>query len=105
MHDGLYYLDNNNKHKLNASNLNECNAIMKIKSSPKHLWHLRLGHIAEDKILSSLGSEPNPTCESCLQGKMTKSPFVGQGLRAKNILELIHIDVCGPFKEMARGGF
>ncbi|PPZ39278.1 hypothetical protein C5P26_25735, partial [Escherichia coli] len=56
-------------------------------------------------ILSSLGSEPTPTCESCLQGKMTRSPFVGQGLRAENILELIHSDVCGPFKEMARGGF
>ncbi len=60
---------------------------MKTNSSPKHLWHLRLGHIGEDRIaklekiriLSSLGSKPAPICESCLQGKMTQSPFVGQG--------------------------
>ncbi len=36
---------------------------------------------------------------------MTRSPFVGQGLRAKEILKLIYSDVCGPFKEMASGGF
>ena len=40
----------------------------------------------------------------CLQGKMTRSPFVGQMARAKDILETIHSDVCGPFREMARGG-
>ncbi len=64
MHDGLYYLDNNNKYKSNASNLNEYNAIMKINSNPKLLWHLKLGHVAEDRIirlekmgtLSSLGN-------------------------------------------------
>ena len=25
--------------------------------------------------------------------------------RAKDVLEIIHSDVCGPFREMARGGF
>ena len=36
---------------------------------------------------------------------MTRSPFVGQMARAKDLLEIIHSDVCGPFSEMARGGF
>ena len=36
---------------------------------------------------------------------MTRSPFVGQMARAKDILEIITSDVCRPFKEMARGGF
>ncbi|MDD0298907.1 hypothetical protein PSY73_23285, partial [Shigella flexneri] len=35
----------------------------------------------------------------------TRSPFVGQMARAKDILEIIYSDVCGPFREMARGGF
>ncbi len=78
-----------------------------------HLWHLRLCHIAEDRItklermgiLSNLESASNSTCEVCLQGKMTRSPFVGQMARAKDLLEIIHSDVCGPFGEMARGGF
>ena len=82
-------------------------------SNCKHLWHLRLCHIAEDRItklermgiLSNLESASNSTCEACLQGKMTRSPFVGQMKRANEVLEIIHSDVCGPFKEMARGGF
>ena len=74
---------------------------------------MRLCHIAEDKItmlermgiLSNLESASNSICEACLQGKMTRSPFVGQMARAKDLLEIIHSDVCGPFGEMARGGF
>ena len=82
-------------------------------SNSKNLWHLRLCHITEDRItklermgiLSNLESGSDPTGEACLQGKMTRSPFVGQMARAKDMLEIIHSDVCGPFREMARGGF
>ena len=56
-------------------------------------------------ILSNLESASDSTCEACLQGKMTRSPFVGQMRRANEVLEIIHSDVCGPFRKMARGGF
>ena len=56
-------------------------------------------------ILSDLKSASNLTCEACLQGKMTRSAFVGQMARANNILEIIYSDVYGPFSEMDRGGF
>ncbi|KAK0586091.1 hypothetical protein LWI29_000773 [Acer saccharum] len=36
---------------------------------------------------------------------MTKRPFTGKGLRAKEQLELIHSDVCGPMNVKARGGY
>ena len=36
---------------------------------------------------------------------MTRSPFIGQMAKAKDLLEIIHSVVCGPFSEMARGGF
>ena len=49
--------------------------------------------------------EALPTCESCLEGKMTKRPFPAKGNRAKDVLELIHSDVCGPMNTQARGGF
>ncbi|KAK0594600.1 hypothetical protein LWI29_001701 [Acer saccharum] len=39
------------------------------------------------------------------KGKMTKRPFTGKGLRAKEPLELIHSDVCGPMNVKARGGY
>ena len=111
---GLYYVDNiaNNKRpKINVSNANTI--LINDASNSKYLWHLRLCHIAEDRItklermgiLSNLESASNSTCEACLQGKMTRSPFVGQMARAKDLLEIIHSDVCGPFGEMARGGF
>ena len=56
----------------------------------KYMWHLKLGHIGEDRInklerdgiLDLVNSESYPPCESCLQGKMTKLPFVGYGERA-----------------------
>ena len=77
-------------------------------SNLKYLWHLRLGHIADDRItkleklgiLSHIESSSNPTCEACIQGKMTRSPFFGQMARAKEILEIIHSDVCKPFNQM-----
>lgn len=43
--------------------------------------------------------------EACLLGKMTKAPFTGHGKRATVRLELIHSDVCGPMRSMARGGY
>src|SRR6266540_696827 len=36
---------------------------------------------------------------------MTKAPFTGVGERAKDLLELIHTDVCGPMSIVARDGF
>ena len=44
-------------------------------------------------------------CESCLEGKMTKSPFKAKGYRATKQLELVHTDVCGPMSVQARGGY
>ena len=52
-----------------------------------YLWHCRLGHINQNRINKMRGdgllevsdSESLPTCESCLLGKMTKSPFTGKG--------------------------
>ena len=52
----------------------------------------------ESWAILNLESAYNPTCEACLQGKMTRSPFVGQMARAKDMLEIIHSDVCGPFR-------
>ena len=55
--------------------------------------------------LGSFDYESYDTCESCLLGKMTKSPFSGKGERASELLGLIHSDICGPMTTQARGGF
>ena len=96
---GLYYVDNvtnNNKPRMNVSNANSM--LINDASNSKYLWNLRLCHIVEDRItklermgiLSNLESASDSTCEACLQGKMTRSPFVGQMARAKDLLEIIH---------------
>src|SRR5215813_2498834 len=85
----------------------------KISQDDTYLWHLRLGHISLDWIdrlikdgaLSQLKFGTLPVCESYLEGKMTKRPFIGKGLRANQPLELIHLDVYGPMNVRARGGY
>ena len=81
--------------------------------SPTYLWHCRLGHIGvkrmkklhTDGLLESLDFESFDTCEPCLMGKMTKTPFSGIMERATDLLEIIHTDVCGPMNVEARGGY
>src|SRR3990170_6071370 len=71
--------------------------------SARYLWHCRLGHIGvkrmkklhADGLLESLDYESFETCEPCLMGKMTKTPFSGTMERANDLLEITHSDVCG----------
>ena len=80
--------------------------------SATYLWHCHLGHIGvkrmklhADGILESLEDESLDTCEPCLMGKMTKTPFSGTMERATDLLEIIHTDVCGPMNIEARGTY
>ena len=74
------------------------------------LWHCRLGHVnkkriaqlQKDGVLESFDIKSDDTCESCLLGKMTKSPFTGTCERGEGLLDLIHTDVFGPFRTATR---
>ena len=78
-----------------------------------YLLHLRLGHISLDRInrlikdglLKDLSVGSLPVYESSLEGKMTKRLFTTKGLRAEELLGLIHSNVCGPFTMQDRGGY
>ena len=78
-----------------------------------YLWHCRLGHINKNRItrlvkeglLDLSDCKSLPTCESCLLGKMTKSPFTRKGERASELLGLVHSDVCGYMSSSAKGGY
>ena len=56
-------------------------------------------------FLESLGCESYDTCEPCLMGKMTKTPFSGTMEWANDLLEIIHTDVCDLMSVEARGGY
>ena len=53
-------------------------------------------------MLESFDLREDDTCESCLLGKMTKSPFTDTCERGEGLLDLIHTDVCGPFRSTTR---
>src|SRR3954471_1743365 len=55
-----------------------------------------------DGFLESLDYESLGTCEPCLMGKMTKTPFSRTMERATDLLEIIHTDVCNPMNIKAR---
>ncbi|KAI3751915.1 hypothetical protein L2E82_23009 [Cichorium intybus] len=65
------------------------------------LWHCRRGHInnkriaqlQKDGVLESFDLKSDDVCESCLFGKMTKSPFKGSFQRGEGLLDIIHIDL------------
>ena len=59
----------------------------------------------DDGFLTSFDLESFETYESCLLGKMTKTPFARSCERASELLELIHSDICGPMSTTARGGY
>ncbi|KAI3513141.1 hypothetical protein L1887_20467 [Cichorium endivia] len=76
------------------------------------LWHCRLGHInkkriaqlQKDGVLESFDLGSDDVCESCLLGKMTKKPFKGSFERGEGLLDIIHTDVCGPFRTTTKDG-
>ncbi|GJZ91393.1 retrotransposon protein, putative, ty1-copia subclass [Tanacetum coccineum] len=70
------------------------------------LYHSRLGHInkkhitqlRKDGVLELFNFKYDDVCESCLLGKMTKSPFTRSCERGEGLLDLVHTNVCGPFR-------
>ena len=58
-----------------------------------------------DGLLDSLDFGSLDTCEPCLMGKMTKTPFNGFMERASDLLGVIHTDVCGPMSVSTRNGY
>jgi hypothetical protein len=72
----------------------------KDNDSTIYLWHCRLGHIGvkcmkklhANGFLKSLDYESFETCEPCLMGKMTKTPFFRTKEQATDLLEIIYTD-------------
>ncbi|CAI7927173.1 unnamed protein product [Closterium sp. NIES-54] len=82
------------------------------KSTPD-MWHTRLVHIGIDTIKISakhevaVGLDIKPwtaadlPCASCVGGKLARHTFPDQGSDATNTLDVVHIDMCSPFRVAA----
>ncbi|GJW79154.1 retrotransposon protein, putative, ty1-copia subclass [Tanacetum coccineum] len=55
-------------------------------------WRAQISH----------GKQENHACGK--DWKMTKSPFTGSCKRGEGLLDLVHIDVCGPFRSATKDG-
>ncbi|GJX57971.1 retrotransposon protein, putative, ty1-copia subclass [Tanacetum coccineum] len=62
----------------------------------------RIKKLQHDGLLNSIDIESLGKCVSCLSGKMARKPYSHQVERAKDLLGLIHTDVCGPFRIVSR---
>ncbi|GJR28665.1 retrotransposon protein, putative, ty1-copia subclass [Tanacetum coccineum] len=110
--DGIYEID------LSLSNTNDSsmyalsNKRAKLNLDSSLLWHCRLGHIIKkhieklqhDGLLNSIDIESLGKCVSCMSRKMARKPYSHQVERAKDLLGLIHTNVCGPFRIVSRQG-
>ncbi|GKA31460.1 E-beta-farnesene synthase, partial [Tanacetum coccineum] len=110
--DGLYEIE------MSCSNTNDSsiyvvsNKRAKLNLDSSLLWHCRLRHISKkhieklqhDGLLNFTDIESLGMCVSCMSGKMARKPYSYQVERAKDLLGLIHTDVCGPFRIVSRQG-
>ena len=77
------------------------------------MWHQRYGHLhhaALDTLkcglvtgLPGIGGVATP-CNSCVQAKHTRSPFLDSKHTATGVLDIVHSDVCGPIQVQSKGG-
>ncbi|GJR48129.1 retrotransposon protein, putative, ty1-copia subclass [Tanacetum coccineum] len=110
--NGIYEIDMHDLVPNVNSIYNVSNKRVKRNLDSTYLWHCRLAHInkkrikqlQQDGLLKSTDDESFDKCESCLSGKMTKKPFPHSNERAKDLLGIIHTDVCGPLRHVSRQG-
>nr|GEX78386.1 hypothetical protein [Tanacetum cinerariifolium] len=62
----------------------------------------RIEKLQHDGLLNSTDLRAFEIYVSCMSGKMARKPYTHQVERAKDLLGLIDIDVCGPFRIVSR---
>ncbi|GJR38458.1 retrotransposon protein, putative, ty1-copia subclass [Tanacetum coccineum] len=110
--DGIFEIDLSNSCTNESSMYVVNNKRAKLDLDYALLWHCRLEHISKkrieklqhDGLLNSTDLWAFEKCIPCMSGKMARKPYTHQVEKAKDLLGLIHTDVCSPFKIMSRQG-
>jgi hypothetical protein len=88
-------------------------ALVHDEVNPNELWHRRYAHINYQALpflkrmvegIPELQSTHEGICKGCALGKNIKKPFPSNNNRSKEILDLIHSDVCGLMPVKSLGG-
>jgi len=79
------------------------------------LWHKHFRHLYADAVLKMSSkhlvsgmpilqsANGHHRCQSCLEGKMTRLPFLAAMQQTTAPLQLIHSDLCGPMNQKSLG--
>jgi hypothetical protein len=101
---GLYYLRIDAKY--NPASVS--NVSPSAKSNKEHvpdgvLWHLRLGHLSKDRMMSMnklynyISTSSHTACDVCQMCRQKILPFPVSSKNAKSAFELVHFDIWGSF--------
>ena len=81
---------------------------------PCELWHRRLAHVQYKTVpivskvvtgLPEIQIKHEGVCRGCAQRKNTKNPFPKSNSKEKGILDIIHLDICGPMQTTSLSGY
>ncbi len=78
------------------------------------MWHRCMGHISADTIVKIAkddefgvtlhNGDKDEFCDTCIKGKAKQLPFNKERTgRASRLLELVHMDICGPLNVTSLG--
>nr|GEV61212.1 hypothetical protein [Tanacetum cinerariifolium] len=110
--DGVYEIEMSCSNTNDSSMYVVSNKRAKLNLDTSLLSHCRLEHISKkrieklqhDGLLNSFDIESLGKCVSCMSGKIKRKPYSHQLEKAKDLLGLIHTDVCVPFRIVSRQG-
>jgi transposase InsO family protein len=99
---------------LRTANLTQSYAQSASTPNETMIWHAIFGHLPfqslsllqKNSMVKGLPifKEKNPPCESCILGKHKRTSFPQSSTQAKQHLELVHTDLCGPMQTKSIGG-
>jgi hypothetical protein len=82
--------------------------------NPSELWNKKFAHLhykalpSVSKMVTGLleiQAKPDGVCKGCAQGKNVKHSFPSSDSRAKRVLDIVHLDVCGPMSTTSLRGY
>jgi hypothetical protein len=77
------------------------------------LWHRRMAHLHNGALgglrevvirVPQINIEHQDVCRGCALGKFAKASFPSSDNRSTGILDLVHMDVCGPMTRKSLSG-
>ncbi len=103
-----------NLYLLNVKVRKDTSQIVIFSKESAMLWHERLGHLNMaslkelDAMVDGMNLKEVPLhhiCEGCVKGKHQRTSFPkDEVMKASQLLEIVHTDVCGPRKTTLHGG-